>query len=92
MMLLTVPVLFPIVSDMGFDLIWFGIVVVVVLEIGLITPPIGVNVFVLRSILPDVPASTIFKGIVPFFAVDIVRLSILVLFPGLVLLLPNLMR
>ena len=91
MMLLTVPVLFPIVAHLGFDLIWFGIFVVVVLEIGLITPPIGVNVFVLRSILPDVPTATIFRGIIPFFLVDLVRLTILILLPGFVLFLPNLM-
>jgi tripartite ATP-independent transporter DctM subunit len=92
MMLLTVPILFPIVQDMGFDLVWFGIIVVVVLEIGLITPPIGVNIFVLRSMLPEVSASTMFKGIVPFFMADMVRLAVLVLFPGFVLFLPNLMR
>jgi tripartite ATP-independent transporter DctM subunit len=92
MMLLTVPILFPIVAKLGFDLIWFGIIVVVVLEIGLLTPPIGLNVFVLRSILPEVGATTIFRGIVPFFVVDLIRLTILVLFPAFVLLLPNLMR
>ena len=92
MMLLTVPILFPIVQDLGFNLIWFGIIVVVVLEIGLITPPIGVNIFVLRSMLPEVSASTMFKGIVPFFMADMVRLAILVLFPGFVLFLPTLMH
>jgi tripartite ATP-independent transporter DctM subunit len=92
MMLLTVPILFPIVAKLGFDLIWFGIVVVVVLEIGLLTPPIGLNVFVLRTIFPEVGAATMFKGILPFFLVDLVRLAILVAFPGFVLLLPSLMR
>jgi tripartite ATP-independent transporter DctM subunit len=92
MMLLTVPILFPIVANLGFDLIWFGIIVVVVLEIGLLTPPIGLNVFVLRSLLPEVSAATMFKGIVPFFLVDLVRLTFLVMFPGFVLLLPSLMR
>jgi tripartite ATP-independent transporter DctM subunit len=92
MMLLTVPILFPIVAKMGFDLIWFGIVVVVVLEIGLLTPPIGLNVFVLRSILPEVSTATMFKGIVPFLMVDLVRLAVLVMVPGFVLFLPSLMR
>ena len=92
MMILTVPILFPIVTDLGFDVIWFGIIVVVVLEVGLITPPIGINVFVLRSVITDVSTSTVFKGIIPFFAVDIIRLAILILAPGFVLFLPSFMR
>jgi len=74
---------------MGFDLIWFGIVMVMVVEISLITPPIGLNVFVIKSMLPDVPLSAIFKGIVPFFAADIVRLLLVVFLPGLALWLPR---
>ncbi len=91
MIFLTVPVFVPVVDGLGFDLIWFGIVMVMVVEISLITPPIGLNVFVLKSMLPDVPLSRIFRGILPFFAADILRLLLVVLFPGLVLFLPRLL-
>lgn len=91
MMLLTVPILFPLVMGLGFDPVWFGIIVVVVIEISLITPPIGINVFVLKSVLPDVRTSDIFRGVMPFIAVDIVRVVLLVLLPGLVLFLPSFM-
>lgn len=90
MVLLTVPVLYPIVAAMGYDLIWFGIIVVVVTEISLITPPVGMNAFVLRSILPDVSLATIFRGLAPFIAADIVRLVLLISFPALSLFLPTL--
>src|SRR5690606_4382249 len=91
MVLLTVPIFYPIVAQLGFDLIWFGIIVVVVTEISLITPPIGLNVFVLQATARDVPLVTIFRGVMPFIAADAVRLAILVLFPGIVLFLPRLM-
>lgn len=90
MMLLTVPILFPVVEGLGFDLIWFGIIVVVVIEIGLITPPIGMNVFVLSSVLQDVPNGTIFRGIAPFFVADLVRAGLLIFFPSIALFLPSL--
>jgi len=90
MILLTVPVFFPIVVALGYDPIWFGILVVMVVEIGLITPPIGLNVFVLKAMLPDVPASRIFRGVIPFIGADIIRLGILLLFPPIALFLPNL--
>ena len=92
MVLLTVPVFTPIVADLGFDLIWFGIVVVVVTEISLITPPIGLNVFVLRSVLPDVKTGDIFRGVVPFWMADIVRLTLIVAVPAIALALPGTMR
>lgn len=91
MMLLTVPILVPVVLDLGFDLIWFGILVVVAIEISLITPPIGINVFVLKSVLPDVRTSDIFRGVMPFIAADTIRLLLLVLFPAIVLFLPGFM-
>ncbi|QQS11119.1 MAG: TRAP transporter large permease [Rhodospirillales bacterium] len=90
MILLTVPLFFPIVIALGYDPVWFGILIVVVVEIGLITPPIGMNVFVLNSMLPDVPVTSIFRGIVPFLGADIVRLAILVALPGISLFLPKL--
>ena len=91
MMLLTVPTFFPVVVQMGFDPVWFGIVVVVATEIGLITPPVGLNVFVLSGVIKDIKTSTIFKGVVPFWVADMVRLAIIVLIPGIVLLLPQMM-
>lgn len=89
MILLTVPVFYPMVQAMGMDLIWFGIMVVVVTEISLITPPVGMNVFVLRGVVPDVKLSTIFRGVVPFWLADIVRLVLIVSIPSLSLFLPN---
>lgn len=91
MMLLTVPIFFPIVQSLGFDPIWFGIIVVVVIEISLITPPIGLNVFVMKLTLPDVPTTTIFHGVGIFIIADILRLALLLLVPALVLFAPSLM-
>ncbi|KAA3629974.1 MAG: TRAP transporter large permease [Proteobacteria bacterium] len=99
MILLTVPVFYPVMVGLDFGdfmdpemvLIWFGIVIVVVTEISLITPPVGLNVFVLRSVLPEVKLSTIFRGVTPFWCMDIVRLMLLVFIPPLSLYLPSLM-
>ena len=88
MLLLTVPIFFPLVRDLGYDPVWFGIVVVVVTEISLITPPVGLNVFILKGVVGDVSTGTIFKGVTPFWIADIIRLAILVLFPAIVLFLP----
>lgn len=90
MILLTVPVFYPLVQAMGFDLVWFGILVVVVTEISLITPPVGLNVFVLKTVLPDVKLGTIFKGVTPFWMADIVRLVLIATVPALSLYLPGL--
>ncbi len=89
MLLLTVPIFFPLVISLGFDPVWFGIVVVVVTEISLITPPVGLNVFVLKGVIKDVPTSTIFRGVTPFWAVDILRLVLIVSIPSITLFLPN---
>lgn len=89
MILLTVPIFFPLVMALGFDPVWFGIVVVVVVEMSLITPPIGMNLFVIHSVARDIPMTAIYRGILPFILVDVVRLAILVLFPALVLFLPR---
>jgi len=91
MILLTVPIFAPLVEALGFDLIWFGILVVVATEISLITPPIGLNVFVLKGVLKDVSVKTIFKGVTPFWVADIFRLLLLALIPSLSLFLPSLM-
>jgi TRAP-type C4-dicarboxylate transport system permease large subunit len=76
---------------MNFDAIWFGIIIVRVIEMGLITPPIGMNVFIIKGVAGDVPMNTIFKGIVPFLIADIVHIALLVVFPSLALFLPSLM-
>jgi TRAP-type C4-dicarboxylate transport system permease large subunit len=92
MILLTVPVFFPLVVHLGVDPIWFGILIVVVVEIGLISPPVGMNLFVLSTLLPQVQTRTIFRGVLPFMAADCIRLAILVAFPVISLYLPRLMR
>ncbi|ASM74415.1 MULTISPECIES: TRAP transporter large permease [Roseobacteraceae] len=89
MILLTVPLLAPIALELEFDLIWFGIVIVTVAEIGLITPPIGMNLFIVQAAARDVPQSTVIRGILPFILADVVRLALLVAFPALVLWLPG---
>ncbi|WP_158964978.1 TRAP transporter large permease [Chachezhania sediminis] len=89
MILLTVPVLFPIVSGLGFDPIWFGIFVVVATELSYITPPIGMNVFVMRIVAPEIPLERVFAGVLPFVFVDILRLLLLIAVPWLVLVIPN---
>ena len=90
--LIFVPLFAPTLVAQGYDLVWFGIIVVVLTEIGLITPPIGMNVFVLKANLPNVAVGTIFRGLVPFIAIDIVRLSLLVAFPSISLALVHLMQ
>lgn len=91
MMLLTVPIFYPLVQSLGFDLVWFGIVVVVVTEISLITPPVGMNVFVLSAVLRDVKPGTIFKGVTPFWMADIVRLALITFIAQIALFLPELL-
>ncbi|OOV88174.1 TRAP transporter large permease [Oceanospirillum linum] len=91
MMLLTVPIFYPLVQSLGFDLVWFGIVVVVVTEISLITPPVGMNVFVLSAVLRDVKPGTIFKGVTPFWMADIVRLVLITFIAQIALFLPELL-
>ena len=87
--LICVPLFAPVVQAMGMDLVWFGILVVVVTEIGLITPPVGMNVFVLNSCLPGVSMPTIFRGLLPFIAIDVLRLGLLITLPWIALALVN---
>lgn len=91
MILLTVPVFYPVIAGLGMDMVWFGILVVVVTEISLITPPIGMNIFVLSSLLPNIKTADIFRGVTPFWTADIVRLALLIALPSISLLLPNLL-
>jgi tripartite ATP-independent transporter DctM subunit len=92
MILLTIPVFFPLILHLGFDPVWFGILIVCVVEIGLISPPVGMNLFVLKTLLPQVGTGTVFRGVVPFMAADVIRLGILIAFPALSLYLPSLMK
>jgi TRAP-type C4-dicarboxylate transport system permease large subunit len=102
MILLTVPVFFPLIASLGFEQalgvdakmvgVWFGILVVVMVEISLLTPPVGLNVFVLRSVLPDVTTGTIFRGVIPFYIFDLLRISILIALPIITIWLPSHMR
>jgi len=89
MIILTVPILFPVITQLGFDPIWFGIIIVMTVELGLITPPVGMNVFVIKSVVPEASFSTIFRGVSPFVATDILRLLVLVAFPAIALWLPG---
>lgn len=91
MLLLTVPIFFPLIVSLGYDPVWFGIIVVVTVEISLITPPVGLNVFILKGVVGDVSTATIFKGVTPFWIVDLFRLALLVLVPWIALVLPNMM-
>lgn len=85
MMLLTVPVVFPAVMAAGFDPIWFGVITVITVEVGLITPPVGMNVFVIKASTRHIPLGTIFRGVMPFLASDVVRIALLVAFPWLMI-------
>ncbi|MDX2203701.1 MAG: TRAP transporter permease [Hyphomicrobiaceae bacterium] len=89
MIILTVPIIFPVIKQLGFDPIWFGVVIVMTVELGLIHPPVGMNIFVIKSVVEDAKISTIFYGVLPFILTDILRLIILIVFPVLALWLPS---
>jgi tripartite ATP-independent transporter DctM subunit len=91
MILLTVPIVFPAMMKLGFDPVWFGVIIVMAVTFGMICPPVGMNVFVINSIARDISLSRIYRGTMPFIAVDVVRLAILCAFPALSLWLPNLL-
>ena len=88
-MILTVPIIFPVIQALHFDPIWFGVLMVIVLEIGLITPPVGLNVFVLKTAAPSVPLGTIFKGIWPFMIAAVLAISVITFFPEIATYLPD---
>ncbi|MCY3873808.1 MAG: TRAP transporter large permease [Rhodobacteraceae bacterium] len=92
MLVVTMPVVFPIISDLGFDPIWFGVICVIVIEMGLITPPVGINVYVVKGVATGVPMGTIFRGVLPFWVAMAVCLTLLVLVPEIALFLPDRMR
>jgi C4-dicarboxylate transporter DctM subunit len=89
MVILTVPIIFPVIKELGFDPIWFGIIIVMTVELGLIHPPVGMIVFVIKSVIQDINFSTIFTGVLPFIVTDLVRLVILIAFPIIALWLPS---
>ncbi|WP_150522457.1 TRAP transporter large permease [Roseibium sediminis] len=91
LLVITLPIVFPLVMSLGFDPIWLGVVMVLVLEMGLISPPVGVNVFIVKSVVPNVRIETIFAGIMPFWVAMIATLALIVAFPQIALLLPNAM-
>ncbi len=92
MMMLTIPIIYPILLSLGFDPIWLGVIIVILIQAAVITPPLGINVFVVRSVAPDIPMGDIFKGILPFLFVEILVIGILVLFPQIALVLPSGMK
>ncbi len=92
MLLLTLPVVYPAVVALGYDPIWFGIIVVKMCEVCLITPPVGLNCFVVNAVRPDIPLGDVFRGIAPFFVADVVTIGLFVAFPGIILWLPNLVN
>jgi len=89
MIILTVPIIFPVIMALGFDPIWFGVIIVMTVELGLIHPPVGMNVFVIKSVVKDVSFTTIFLGVIPFVVTDLIRLAILISFPIIATYLPG---
>jgi TRAP-type C4-dicarboxylate transport system permease large subunit len=91
MLLLTLPVVYPAVIALGYDPIWFGIIVVKMCEICLITPPIGLNCYVVHAVRPDIPLGDVFRGIFPFFCADVATVGLFLAFPEIILWLPQLL-
>jgi C4-dicarboxylate transporter, DctM subunit len=89
MVILTVPIIFPVIKELGFDPIWFGVIIVMTVELGLIHPPVGMIVFVIKSVIQELNFSTIFAGVLPFIVTDLIRLVILIAFPIIALWLPS---
>ena len=92
MIILSIPVFFPIAMSMGFDPVWFGVLVVVVVELALITPPLGINVFVLRALTPDTSLAEIFRGVLPFCFALLLLIVMLIVYPGIATFVPELAR
>ena len=87
-MLITIPFVLPVIVKLGYDPVWWGIINVVVIELGMIIPPIGVIVFLLHGLAPDIPMRTIYRGVAPFIAADLLLLALLAVFPAISLWLP----
>jgi TRAP-type C4-dicarboxylate transport system permease large subunit len=98
MMLLAMPFFWPVIAELDFGMgveetkVWFGILALIVVELGLITPPVGMNVFVINALARDVPMAETFKGVFPFFLIELIRVALLIAFPAITLFLPALLR
>lgn len=90
--MLTVPIFYPVITHFGYDPIWFGVIIVLITQIGIITPPVGINVYVVNGVARDVPLEVIFKGVVPFLIALIIGTFLLIPFPQIALYLPSLIR
>ena len=88
-MIITAPLVAAMITTLGYDAIWWGIMMVVLVEMGVVTPPFGLNLFVMKSMVPDVPLTSVFRGVMPFVAADLVKVALLIAFPALVLWLPS---
>ncbi|MFA5538692.1 MAG: TRAP transporter large permease [Gemmobacter sp.] len=91
MMMLTLPIIFPVILGLGYDPVWFGVLLVKLIEIGMLTPPVGLNCYVVNGVRPDIPLSKVFKGVTPFLIGEVVIVAIILMFPDLIMYLPNLM-
>jgi len=91
MVLITVPVFFPMIVEAGFDPVWFGVLLVVVVELGLVTPPVGMNIFVIRAQAPEIPLGTIYRGVLPFLVAPLMLLALMLAMPQLALWFPGLL-
>jgi len=92
MIMLTIPIFFPVITSLGFDPIWFGVIIVLVTGMGVITPPVGINAYVVAGVARDVPLHTIFRGAVRLLAAQVVTAALLILFPQIALWLPQRMH
>ena len=92
MIIITVPVVFPVITALGFDPLWFGVLLVISCEMGMLTPPYGINVFVINAVVPSISIPRIFRGVMPFIGIDIVRLALVAAIPGIALVIPRLMH
>jgi len=91
MLFLTIPVFFPVIVDAGIDPVWFGIFAVIVVEFGLVSPPVGMNLFVIKGVMQNTPLQTIWFGTIPFLLTDVIRVALIIAFPAICLYLPSLM-
>jgi len=92
MLMLTLPVFFPIIMELGYDPIWFGILVVTVSEIAFITPPVAMNIYAVKAVVPEIPTEEIVKGVLPFLTMAVVFLAIIIAFPQIAIWLPSTMK
>jgi tripartite ATP-independent transporter DctM subunit len=91
MFILTLPIVYPVILDLGFDPVWFGVFIAIMAELALVTPPIGANCFVIHGVAPDIPLADVFRGVIPFFIGDFTLICLLIFFPQIALWLPSTM-